>query len=255
MPVFLESTNAQEPFRIQLQPSQYRVAWEAPCDGILNLLINKSDMVETAKDRYKLRDQTGFLQFWLNWNNNSLVLFRGFPGCHYCWPDLLQGRLQSEGNDDEPTFTMSNTGKGTTRWLPTARTAREAQNISISCGDIYTENLSMNKAVPVGFTVFMMVGTNRPHAVCWLNPGEIVVRGPLLSGDYNLHSVTTESKRQFLNHNWPAGLSNTALPRQRPYKPTTQKQIDDWWNDKMCQDWELEFARHVPLPVGANDDL
>jgi len=255
MPTFLDSTNPQEPFHIRLQPSRYQNAWEAPSQGILDLLINKSDMIDLGGDRYKLRDQTGFLQFWMNWNSSSLVLYRGFPGCHFCWPDLLQGRLQSEGNVDSPTFTMNDNGRGTTRWLPMARTALEAQNISISCLEVFSENLSMRHAIPVGFTVSVLAGSNRNFYVCWLNPGEIVVRGPLISGEYSVHSVTIESARQFRHHTWPAGLSNTALPRQRPYKPATQQQIDDWWRHKECQDWELEFARHVPLPVGADDDL
>jgi len=167
------------------------------------------------------------------WKANTLVLYRGFPGCHFCWPHLLNGELRSEGNDDHPTFTMG----GTTRWLPTADLAT-AQGVSIQCTDIYTRELSMSEPIPIGFTVEVPVGKNRGAPICWLNAGEIVVRGPLQVGDYRMHSISWFDVQQVDFRAFPRALGDTFLPPQRPYLPT--RHLHAWWQS--CQPWMNSVA-------------
>ncbi len=75
---------------------------------------------------YSFRSQAEsneFRTFFQDWVGDTLVLYRGFPGCHFCWSDLLNGTLRSEGNRAYPEFTMNGNGRGDTRWLPTADVA------------------------------------------------------------------------------------------------------------------------------------
>jgi hypothetical protein len=94
--------------------------------------------------------------------------------------------LKSEGNEDDPTFTMSDGGRGTTCWLPTAD-ENIAEGVSLQLTDVHTQALSMGQRVPIGFTVAIQAaGQDRALALCWLNSGEIVVKGPLISGQYKM---------------------------------------------------------------------
>ena len=159
-----------------------------------------------------------------DWKANALVLYRGFPGCHFCWPHLLAGELRSEGNDDYPTFTMG----GSTRWLPTADLAT-AQGVSLQCTDVYTRALSMNEPVPLGFTVAIPLGNGRGKPLCWLNAGEIVVQGTLILGEYTMHSITWYDVQMHDFRPYPHGMGGMILPPQRPYLPASMEVIRDWW--------------------------
>lgn len=161
-----------------------------------------------------------------DWKANTLVLYRGFPGCHFCWPHLQNDILRSEGDDDIPTFTMG----GATRWLPTAD-LNTAQGVSIQCTDVYTRALSLNEPIPIGFTVAIRLGKNRGIPLCWLNAGEIVVRGPLAMGEYRIHSISWYDVQQIDFRPCPPAIAT--FPPQRPYLPA--RPIFAWWES--CQAW------------------
>ena len=182
---------------------------------------------------YTIAEEDQFIAFFMKWIQEDLYLYRGFPGCHYCWPELLNGILRSEGQRDYPEFTMGQSG---TKWLPTADDVDLAQGVSIQCIDKYTKALSLIDKVPIGFTVRIFANTSTVHLpLCWLNSGEIVVQGPLRVGQYSLHSITCLHKNALSFRPWPATFLPTALPPQRPYEPASQQLIDDWW--VLCQGW------------------
>jgi hypothetical protein len=82
--------------------------------------------------------------------------------------------------------------------------------------------------------------------LCWLNPGEIVVKGPLNAGhQYKFHSITWLENGNIFHGRWPAGFPNVFLPPQRPYDvAATTRAIENWWNDARFQVWRDEVARH-----------
>ncbi|WP_281629652.1 hypothetical protein [Vibrio sp. St2] len=193
------------------------------------------------------KDDEGYLHNMIKeWRRNTLALYRGFPGCHFCWPDLLMGELKSEGTNDYPEFTMSDTGKGTTCWLPAAE-KNIAQGVSIQCCDQFTLGLSMQEdvAIPIGFTVRIPVGKSQGQRICWLNSGEILVRGPLMSGQYNMDSITWMKNGGPSFTSWPAQFPNLFLPPQRPFQPAHKPQIEDWW--KTCKRWMDEVPRSMKI--------
>jgi hypothetical protein len=180
-------------------------------------------------------ESNDFRTFFRDWVANLLVLYRGFPGCHYCWPDLLNGSLESEGNRDYPEFTMNGHGRGDTRWLPSAD-LNTAQGVSFQCCDAHTQALFLHEPVPIGFTVAIPCGSGSGRSICWLNAGEIVIRGPLMAPQYRMHSITwMDPAPRFAP--WPAAFSNVLLPTQRPYQPASQSVIDTWWDLPHNQAW------------------
>lgn len=151
--------------------------------------------------------------------------------------------MKSEGNEDDPTFTMSDGGRGTTCWLPTAD-ENIAQGVSLQLTDVHTQALSMGQRVPIGFTVAIQAGQDRALALCWLNSGEIVVKGPLISGQYKMHSITWLEAGTPRFARWPAAFPNMFLPAQRPYQPASRAVIDAWWATDHCRVWMGEVARY-----------
>jgi hypothetical protein len=112
-------------------------------------------------------------KLYIQWKNNQLVLYRGFPGCLFCWPQLLQGQLKSEGDADVPEFTMHGKeeregDKVKTRWLPAADLLT-AQGVGVQCltQDPYTQHLARTEPIPVGFIVTIPAGCSRNIALCW----------------------------------------------------------------------------------------
>lgn len=191
---------------------------------------------------YSINEDAQFHDLLTSWMNGSLVLYRGFPGCHFCWPDLLNGQLKSEGVDDKPEFTMSDSGKGSTRWLPTADRDL-ARGVSLQCCDQFTRGLALHEHIPIGFTVKIPAGSALSLPLCWLNAGEIVVRGPLWSGQYQMESITWLRNGITYYTAWPLRFPNMFLPPQRPYKPSAIA-VYKWWDT--CQVWKNEAKKAIP---------
>ncbi len=120
----------------------------------------------------------------------NLVWYRGVAVCHFSWEALRQGIVASEGTADLPTFTM---GHGiTSRWLPGVDNQLLAHNVALAFGG--AQNPGLNDVatnigeVPTGAVVRFAVPTTAP--VAFLNPGEAVVRGPLVGAQFTIDSVT-----------------------------------------------------------------
>jgi hypothetical protein len=184
---------------------------------------------------YRLREgQAEFEQFYVDWLGDVADLYRGIPGCHFCWPVLVRDRqLQSEGMHDIPTFTMgSNTP---TRWLPTARDFDIAYICACQCADAHTQKLSLTTDVPLGIVVQVRVGRTRGIPTAWLNSGEIVVRGPLDTSQFTLHTLAWLKNTGLGQSRWPAHMDASTLMPQRPYQPGLEQTITTWWGT--CLEW------------------
>lgn len=212
--------NSMYPGRIKFSegPFYVDVACIKPKSAGIPLTYQLSDCFELRQSA----DQAQFAAMITDWRANTLTLYRGFPGCHFCWPNLLAGELRSEGDDDDPTFTMG----GSTRWLPTAD-LNIAQGVSIQCTDVFTQQLSLSEPIPIGFTVAIPAGKNTNLPLCWLNPGEIAVRGPLRLGDYRMHSIAWLDVDQVAFRPWPHQIPGDTLLPARPYNPG--RPITLWW--------------------------
>jgi hypothetical protein len=196
----------------------------------------------SLSEAYRLRqDEVGFYGFLTKWMNGSLILYRGFPGCHFCWPNLMAGTLRSEGIEDKPEFTM---GGSASRWLPAAAQQQLARGVTLQCLDKFTRELALREHIPIGFTVEIPAGSSRNVPLCWLNSGEIVVRGPLQLSQYHIESVTWFRNGDFLFTGWPERFSDLFLPPQRPFNPTNAKHVYEWWD--ACQVWMGEARRCIP---------
>lgn len=236
-------------FMVPIQLSKhYQNRWQV-MDGELYIdlqataiTVKPTNAPPSCNAAYRIQDEILFHNFLTSWMDGSLVLYRGFPGCHFCWPDLLMGQLKSEGDEDKPEFTMSDSGKGTTRWLPTA--SRDlARGVSLQCCDQFTRGLALHEHIPIGFTVKIPAGSSKKLSVCWLNSGEIVVRGPLISGQYQMESITWLRNGITSYTMWPLEFPNLFLPPQRPYKPSAIA-VYEWWDT--CQIWKAEAKRLEP---------
>ena len=241
-------------YAIKLASSQYSgmVKIAGSDFHILEQLISPlEDVPKTAPKDCELackltegeREFNDFLALWLN---NAARLYRGFNGSHFCWPDMTKGKLVSEGEADIPTFTMGNTQK--TRWLPMADYRSLAEDVAYSGTDTYTSTLSLTNNVPIGIAVCVPVGKSKGIPIAWLNAGEIVVRGPLMYPAFQICTIIWMQHGMPSKTNWPMGLSPDDLPPQRPYKPGTKKDIEDWWDDK-CSKWvkSLVLAGHLVM--------
>jgi hypothetical protein len=172
-----------------------------------------------------------FREFLHHWMSNELILYRGFPGFHRCWPDLLQGVLRSQGEIDYPTWTMDDID---TCWLPTAD-IDTAQGVSLQLNDRYIPALSRHEPIPTGFTVKIRAGSSNNLPLCWTSPGEILVKGPLFTGKYHFESITWYVNNFPHFFTWPIGFTNLTLPPQRPFNPATHGITRQWWAN--CHDW------------------
>jgi hypothetical protein len=121
-----------------------------------------------------------------------------------------------------------------TRWLPTTTDLAMAQGISLQSTDVYTSALSMQEPVPLGFTVAIPLGKGRGKPLCWLNAGEIAVRGPLIIGEYTMHSITWFDVQIPDFRPYPPGMGGLYLPPQRPYQPASAEVISDWWEQSQA---------------------
>lgn len=233
-------------FMVPIMPSQkYKNRWQV-MGKELYVDVNSTKKVDrphnapsSCSDAYSIADERLFHNFLTSWMDNSLVLYRGFPGCHFCWPDLLNGQLKSEGDDDKPEFTMG----GATRWLPTADRDL-ARGVSLQCCDRFTQALALHERIPIGFTVKILAGSSKNLPLCWLNAGEIVVRGPLITGQYQMESITWFRNGLHSYTLWPVGFTNLFLPPQRPYLPGSGIEVYKWFD--ACQIWKSEAKKLIP---------
>ncbi len=181
-------------------------------------------------------DQKEFDKFFGAWCSNSAYLFRGLPGCHFCWPPLKkEGRLKSEGKADLPIFTMGNQVK--TRWLPAAAQENLAAGVALSCLDKYTKIDLKTEDVPVGVVIKIPVGSNMAVPLSWLNPGEIVVQGPLRHDQFSICASVwlLEGDYFYLQDE----VSYNKLFAQRPYEPNSKQAILDWFKTLKGTQWEM----------------
>ncbi len=236
-------------FMVPIQPSQtYPNRWQVMGkDLYVDAHITRRTNIphnapSSCNEAYSIPDEILFHNFLTSWMDGSLTLYRGFPGCHFCWPELLLGQLKSEGNEDRPEFTMSDSGRGATRWLPTAERDL-ARGVSLQCCDQFTRGLALHEHIPIGFTVKIPAGSAKRLPLCWLNSGEIVVRGPLITGQYQMESITWLRNGTTSYTAWPQGFTNLFLPPQRPYQPSAIA-VYKWWDT--CQPWKAEAKRVLP---------
>jgi hypothetical protein len=242
-------------FCIPIEPCKYDKRWK---------VMGREFYIDTAcakrtaaphgmphdAEYWRLSNDEGlFHEMLQSWMANTLVLYRGFPGCHFCWPDLLSGVLESEGVLDRPEFTMSDSGKGSTCWLPTADQAM-AEGVSIQCCDPFTAQLANRIPVPIGFTVRINCGSGSGVPVCWLNAGEIVVKGPLREPKWAMHSISWLYLGQIEFRPWPINMPDAYLPPQRPYQPKSLEAVHDWWDTCTmwmgnCQRGDIVLRQHI----------
>jgi hypothetical protein len=236
-------------FMVPIKPStKYKTCWQVMDKEfyVTAMAVEKIQKPRGApsslSEAYRLReDEVAFHDLLTKWMNGSLILYRGFPGCHFCWPDLMDGKLISEGIEDKPTFTM---GGARTRWLPAAEQWDLAVGPTRQCLDTFTRGLALHKHIPIGFTVKILAGSSRNVPLCWLNSGEIVVRGPLYLSQYHIESITWFRNEALSYTDWPERFSDLFLPPQRPFNPTNAIHVDEWWD--ACQVWMGEARRCIP---------
>ncbi|WEF34228.1 hypothetical protein [Pseudoduganella chitinolytica] len=177
-------------------------------------------------------EEASFENVLEEWRRNTLTLYRGLPGCHYSWSSFMQGELRGEGNVDYPTYSMD---VGGTSWLPSDDIAM-AQIVANQCNDAYTKTKSFFEPIATAFVVSINCGVHSGRVICWLNDGEIAIKGPLIFGQYRMHSILWLDALMPDWHPWPIALRDIyVLPPQRPFKPGSSDLIRDWWI--ACQPW------------------
>ncbi len=183
---------------------------------------------------YRLRaDADRFELFHQAWLGSNADLFRGFPGCHFSIPNLVgTNSLESEGMADLPTFTMGNATP--TRWLPTAADFNLCAGVAYQCTDAHTQEIARTNAVPMGFVVRIVVGATLGIPIAWLNAGEIVVRGPLVYPQFDIHTIVWLDHLAPRNTPWPPTWRPSQLAPQRPYQPG-RPAVEAWW--AQCAAW------------------
>ncbi len=249
--IFLRLSSRLNPQKreILVEPSIYggffRIC-EGPNNSNFHISHSASLSMEIVEDSanktiYCFRDDSvriNFETFYKQWLKEEAVLYRGFSGNHFCWDRLRQtGELISEGPNDYPQATMGSNSK--TSWLPSSDIEKVAQSITLGNIDPLTHaaiKAKKNK-VPVGAVI--KIPTNK-NTIAWLNDGEIVVRGPLQKANFNIESITwliwlTEQQKESIPLKTVYHSTSIDLPPTRPFKPKTQKEIDDWWIE--CEKW------------------
>lgn len=172
------------------------------------------------------------------WNSSDPVsLYRGFSLWHRCIPALAGGVLNSEGDADIPTFTMGNPEP--TRWLPFSDSADTGFIIGISGIDETTRHMSLTRPIPVGVNVRFECHAGSRADVCWLNYGEIVVRGPLQRNQFVLSELYWFVYQIPERRAWRPLIANSDLvPPPRPYhESATRQQVEDWLEHPKLIEW------------------
>jgi hypothetical protein len=198
--------------------------------------------------QYRFKDVQGssdFDDFYPDWLMNNALLYRGISGNHFSW-DRIKGsffshpELKSEGTADIPTYTMGN--EQPTAWLPTDMVLGTAVNVALGNMDQFTAAKSNTASVPVGIVASIRVGKSLGKPICYLNPGETVVKGPLRYPAFGIHQLVWLEFNGITNSNWLGGLAPDKLMPVRPYKPASQGDFDAWWNGGDMQTWRREVS-------------
>ena len=200
----------------------------------------------------KGKDSTEFEAFFAKWQTPlGATLYRGIAGCHFSWKRLREeGVLYSEGNNDIPMATMGN--KAPTMWLPSAWDYGSAESAAFSCladsaapVNTYLKLMDGNIAdrnnrFPVGIVVAIPVKMHGAVPICWLNPCETVVKGPLKSTQFSLHRIAWLTAK---------GIETTATTLQpgdlfleRPYKPKSPDWFVEWRKKVGNDNWLKQSA-------------
>lgn len=173
-------------------------------------------------------DATAFDSMLSTWVKNEAAVYRGMPSCHFAWEKLRKKSvLESEGTNDVPTFTMGNSQP--TAWLPSAAQTDLAANVAVQCLDVHTKELAKTKLVPIGLAVIIHVGCRKNVPVCWLNPGEMVVKGPLSSKQFTIDTIVWLSRWGVEKLPLTFEVKPDKLFPVRPYEPKAAKEITDWY--------------------------
>ncbi|MEM4989130.1 hypothetical protein V8G57_17205 [Collimonas sp. H4R21] len=195
--------------------------------------------------------ETAFLDFAKARKDITAKVYRGFSTNHFSMDELKRsGILKSEGVADIPTFTMGNSQP--TRWLPTAPHLPET--VGISLGNDSRFLTGKGSTVPYGVIVEIPAGKNVKAA--FLNPGEILVDGPLTAGKYHIKGIVFMDDRRGPIIRTFDGIQASDLPNPRPYRMTSendsvyQARIDAWAGD-IQRDWFPKFFGHdiTEIPI------
>ncbi|MES2186427.1 MAG: hypothetical protein V4505_17890 [Pseudomonadota bacterium] len=162
------------------------------------------------------------------WLDNTLVMYRGIAASHHCWEHLRANSiLISEGPHDEPTMTMGAGWGNGTCWLPVGPLAL-AQGVTLSDMTDAVEVASNTRPVLVGITLGFRLGHDRGVPFCYINTGEMVVKGPLMFGAYHAYSMNWVSERLYTDHVWPGALVGTNIPTARPFRALAPAPVLAW---------------------------
>jgi len=208
-------------------------------------IIRDTDTVYTIMERF---ERSEFTKFYRQYIADELVWYRGFAGSHFSYPEMRDGKLVSEGEDDIPTYTMQ--GKPDTsvlgmvssffsppkktRCLPgcfDVDTAITAGHQSSSL-DPHTRQLMMRLDVPLTFVARSPAGRNADASICWFHSGEQAIRGPLYGGQFRICRVIW--MKQGTPDYSTCDLAHHQIPPVRPFEPSAE-QIDTWW--RACSAW------------------
>jgi hypothetical protein len=269
---------------LTLEESQYGDAYKVTeQDGVTintpslgGLYINKQEINDThsvpqqrsfferlqgvpeSRQFVELKDSSHFAALYDRWQSNTLILARVITGVHYTWEDLVSGKLSSEGTADIPTFTMFQGAGPGTCWLPTAfsQSNDHADLESIALGNLGQQQINMRNALeqmgtwfPAGIIVTIHPGTNKSFGTCWMNSGEIVVRGPL--------TRTTEDFKiwRIVYFNLSNGETRRVMPfrddllrklPQRPWQPT-EEEAENWIAQLIAFNAEVQAELNIDL--------
>jgi len=222
---------------------------------------------EPAQDvHYQLTaDVHQFADLYTQWRNNDLRLTRGVTGTHPGWNDLVRGTLRSEGHNDLPTFTMGNAVP--TSWLPASHFGPGYEQSAAMPAIQDLNNVATRTAyeqvgtwLPVGGIVRIHLGQSSSAAICWLNAGEILVRGPL-NRDLGEFDLVRLLYARFIA-DAPSYLLVTPPPRedllqgltQRPFEPTAE-QMENWiaeigiWHATIQNQTNLDMTNPVGISI------
>lgn len=198
------------------------------------------------------KDAQEFEDFFQKWQTPlGAKLYRGIPGCHFCWKRLREeSTLYSEGNNDIPMATMGN--KAPTMWLPSAWDYGAAEGCAFSCladaaapVSTYLKLMDGNIAdrnsrFPVGIVVEIPVKLHGAISICWLNPCETVVKGPLKPGQFSLHRIAWLTAQGI--EVTPTTFQAKDLFVERPYQPKSQDWFVEWRKKVGNDNWLKQSA-------------
>ncbi|OQS20049.1 hypothetical protein B0T41_21955 [Chromobacterium violaceum] len=189
----------------------------------------------------------GLARMYGEWQDDRLTLMRGISSNHFSWEGIvMSGVAASEGMDDFPGATMGGSGS---RWLPTSMGSSEGAMATSSGIAIGNHNQTMRAAlnpsqpqdnVLLGMVLRFDAGASRNLAVHFLNPGEILVKGPVENQDFSIsHLVVSDASNpvgfgamRYEGTAWDADLMPAALYDPSGEHGETGRQVTQDWMDR-----------------------